>query len=359
MERDEIDLRPLTRETVARVLLATRPEAPMPMLIWSKVKDGLDPSMKKKAYAFFEKLQESDKPAGLHIEPIVGSVDPRVRTGRVDDNFRCVLFKITAGDEPVYVIHGVWPHDKANAIAERVRLSMNPINGVPEVERVLDEVRAEARVATPARSAPEPDRSWELAAAHAPAPDVLAPEATAPIAPEAERAPRWPDGLTTQVLHGELGIDAELAEAALAAPTDSALVDVLGRARVDWQIDALLDLATGTSVDQVRKTFHLDEPVSVAADDDEDTRLLKAPRAPGGTGVVRLDRGQRRATSNHRGRRPRGVEALPAPRAARVRGGRPARGRSGSREAPAPEKPWWRSTVRGTSPHRTHRRESC
>lgn len=252
----------------------------MPMLIWSKVKDGLDPSMKKKAYAFFEKLQESDKPAGLHIEPIVGSVDPRVRTGRVDDNFRCVLFKITAGDEPVYVIHGVWPHDKANAIAERVRLSMNPINGVPEVERVLDEVRAEARVATPARSAPEPDRSWELAAAHAPVPDVLAPDATAPIAPEAERAPRWPDGLTTQVLHGDLGIDAELAQAALAAPTDSALVDVLDRARVDWQIDALLDLATGTSVDQVRKTFHLEEPVLVAADDDEDTRLLKALEHP-------------------------------------------------------------------------------
>ena len=33
----------------------------MPTLIWSKVKDGLDPSMKKKAYAFFEKLQESDE----------------------------------------------------------------------------------------------------------------------------------------------------------------------------------------------------------------------------------------------------------------------------------------------------------
>lgn len=252
----------------------------MPTLIWSKVKDGLDPSMKKKAYAFFEKLQESDELPGLHIEPIAGSVDPRVRTGRVDDNFRCVLFKITPGGEPFYVIHGVWPHDKANAIAERVRLSMNPINGVPEVERVLDDIQVEAR--TPAAGVASVAPSTDApAATPATEPGVSADTAVpdAPVVPDAEQAPRWPSGLTAEILHRRVGIAADLAEAALAAETDGDLVDVLGRARVEWQVDALLELATGASVDQVRTTFHLDEPVAASAADD-DALLLKSLEHP-------------------------------------------------------------------------------
>ncbi len=261
----------------------------MPTLIWSKVKDGLDPSMKKKAYAFLEKLQESDELPGLHIEPIVGSVDPRVRTGRVDDNFRCVMFKIAAGREPVYVIHGVWPHDKANSIAEQVKLSMNPINGVPEVDRVLDEVQSQVRretrvvpLSAALSTAPSPGTlepaetvAPERAAAPAPATD----EETAGV-PASLQPPRWPDGLSVTVLHDELGIDAEVASAALAAPTENALVDVLGSARVEWQIDALLALATGTSVEDVRKAFRLDQSVPAAAEDDEDTRLLKSLEHP-------------------------------------------------------------------------------
>ncbi len=234
----------------------------MPTLIWSKVKDGLDPSMKKKAYAFFEKLQESDELPGLHIEPIVGSVDPRVRTGRVDDNFRCVLFKITSANEPFYVIHGVWPHDRANRIAETVRLSMNPINGVPEVERVLDELRSPAPQTPPAA---EP-ASWPIE--------------TEPEQETTDQAPTWPAGLTVDVLHQELGIDADLAAAAMAAPTDDALTAVIADARVEWQGTALLELATGTGVDDVRRVFRLDEAPAVVDEDDEDTRLLKSLEHP-------------------------------------------------------------------------------
>lgn len=261
----------------------------MPTLIWSKVKDGLDPSMKKKAYAFLEKLQESDELPGLHIEPIVGSVDPRVRTGRVDDNFRCVMFKIAAGREPVYVIHGVWPHDKANSIAEQVKLSMNPINGVPEVDRVLDEVQSQVR--REARIAPPPAASWiahslgTLKPAESAVPKAR--KATEPVTdveatmlPAFLQAPRWPDGLSVTVLHDELGIDVEVAFAALAAPTETALVEVLHSARVEWQIEALLALATGTSVEDVRKDFRIDQPVPVAGEDDDDARLLRSLEHP-------------------------------------------------------------------------------
>jgi len=257
----------------------------MPTLIWSKVKDGLDPSMKKKAYAFFEKLQEDDTRPGLHIEPIKGSVDERVRTGRVDDNFRCVLFKITSGDDSFYVIHGVWPHDKANAIAETVRLSMNPINGVPEVERVVDAYRdaatgnadpaVTAAPDTVSRKAVPVDAAIEdLAVSSEPSGhDVISGQ------PPQEAAPSWPAGLTPELLHAELGIEAGLAESALAAPTEAALTDVISQARVEWHGDALLELATGAAVEDVRATFKLDIPVDLGQGAEEE-QLLKSLEHP-------------------------------------------------------------------------------
>ena len=42
----------------------------MPTIIMSKPASKLEPSLKKKAYAFLEKLGEDDTSAGLHIEPI-------------------------------------------------------------------------------------------------------------------------------------------------------------------------------------------------------------------------------------------------------------------------------------------------
>lgn len=224
----------------------------MPLLIWSKVEDKLDASVKKKAYAFLEKLSQDDTLPGLHIEPIKGAVDRRVRTGRVDDNYRTVLFKIEGSAEATYVVHGTWPHDKANHIAEHVRLSMNPINGVPEVERVLDDYLQAAR---------EP---------------VAQPEVTSDLTPvqrvtpavSGEAAPiRWAPGVTSQALHDQLGMSPDLAAAAVAASNEEALLQVLGQARVEWQALALLELATGSSLNDVKAAFDLGGPVEVVKDD--------------------------------------------------------------------------------------------
>lgn len=263
----------------------------MPTLIWSKVKDGLDPSMKKKAYTFFEKLREDDTLPGLHIEPIKGSVDKRVRTGRVDDNFRCILFKISADGDPVYVIHGVWPHDKANSLAERVRLSMNPINGVPEVERVYDlyrEAAAEGQQAALTPPVVEPSAE-PVAPAKPEAPASLEVEAAVepPAAAEVEEVvldaePSWPEGITADQLHDEIGIDRALAADALAAPTETSLAAVIERAPVEWQGEALLELATGNTVEGVRTMFRLDAEVDLSADSEEE-RLLQSLRHPAAT----------------------------------------------------------------------------
>lgn len=256
----------------------------MPTLIWSKVKDGLDASVKKKAYAFLEKLQESDELPGLHIEPIRGSLDPRVRTGRVDDNYRCVMFKLTAGQEPFYVIHGVWAHDKANRIAEEVRLSMNPINGVPEVERVVDEIRRSAQreeaAETSAPPVTSPVADGPTGAASATNEEIPEHAEDSTISVESERSPNWPAGISAALLHEDLGIDPALSEAALSAPTEAALCEVIEHARVEWQGTALLELATGTTVEDVRRIFRLDEDLGVAADADEDTRIVESLKRP-------------------------------------------------------------------------------
>ena len=260
----------------------------MPLLIWSKVDDKLDPSMKKKAYAFLEKLSLNDALPGLHIEPIKGAIDPRVRTGRVDDNFRTVLFKIEGTATATYVVHGTWPHDKANYIAQRVRLSMNPINGVPEVERVINDLAQAART-TPTAEAAAP-AMWAVnettpspAPVREPAPKLLrgpAPgqesrpaQRPAPGQPQAptvvpEAAPvRWAHGITSQALHAELGINPQLASAAVAASNEEALLKVLDQARVEWQALALLELATGSSLKDVKDAFDLGGPVDVVKDD--------------------------------------------------------------------------------------------
>lgn len=259
----------------------------MPTLMMTKVKDSLDASMKKKAYAFFEKLTQDDTLPGLHIEPIKGSVDGRVRTGRVDDNFRAVMFKLTTQDDSVYVLCGVWPHDKANKIAEAISLTINPVSGVPEVAGVLDALRqapasashSVAPVERPAGPASAVSGDVTTGSGQVP-PTGGSPSSEVRAAPAEGRtdapakktaavelggvAPSWPAGLTLDVLIGELGINAKLASAAFAASTDLALTDVVEHADIEWQGLALLDLATGESVEHVKETYGLAPAVASA-----------------------------------------------------------------------------------------------
>jgi len=133
----------------------------MPTLVMAgkapqKIADG---ALKKKAWTFLEKLQEDDTTPGLHIEPINGSIDPRVRTGRVDDFWRAVLFKLTGQGDTHYVFHGIWAHDDAIAVAKKVTLKQNPINGMP----VIEEIAVPEPGPTPTRTLPTPVADTTLA----------------------------------------------------------------------------------------------------------------------------------------------------------------------------------------------------
>ena len=228
----------------------------MPNIIMTKAGNKLDPSVKKKAYAFLEKLTENDTSPGLHIEPIHNSLDPRVRTGRVDDFFRAVLFKITGSGEPTYVFHGIWAHDDAIALAKKTTLSVNPVNGITEIRTVEPEgVRAPGPVLGGAQAAPA-----------VPAVPAAKPEVPEPIA---ARVPLLAGvGVQAEDLTKVLGIDHTLAAAALAAMTEDDLLELAGSA-VEWQGLALIDLASGHSLDEVRERLSLDQPVDEVADEDE------------------------------------------------------------------------------------------
>ena len=199
----------------------------------------IDAAVRAKAYNFLSKLQKNDTVPGLHIEPIAQAVDGRVRTGRVDKFWRAVMFKV-AGDEPVYVYLGVWPHDDAIDFARRARLTVNPVNGIAEL-LISDspEVAASAPVVS---STPAP----ELVVPGLVVPEPELPEPEAPTEPLFVRL-----GLSTEMLVAGLGLDPELAELAMTAQ-DEDDVSTLADDAVTWQGLALLDLSAGKSIEAVK-----------------------------------------------------------------------------------------------------------
>jgi superfamily I DNA/RNA helicase len=226
----------------------------MPTIIMSKPASKLEPALKKKAYAFLEKLGEDNTSPGLHIEPIANSVDDKVRTGRVDQAYRAVLFRVPGRDEPTYVFYGIWPHDEAIAVARKTRLALNPVNGVAEITTVTE-------------------------AAPAPLPSPASPAPTVWAAPTAPAVPLLVGlGIDRKALVDIIGIDTSLADRALTAADENVLM-TLAMDAIEWQGLALLDLATGHSVAEVQDALSLGA-LSGSADETDGERLVEGLRHP-------------------------------------------------------------------------------
>jgi superfamily I DNA/RNA helicase len=232
----------------------------MAIVIYAPHKDGHhDGSIAKQTQAFIRKLFEDDTLPGLHIEPIKSSADPKVRTGRVNDMYRAVLFKVQAsGGQPHYIFTGVWPHDEAISIASKSVLKTNPVNGLPELIMASEVPLPVAGTAAPV-PAPVRDAPHEL-----PASEPLLMSTSA--------------GISLERLTDELGIDPDLAAAALAVASDDEIM-ALAETAVEWQGLALLDLAAGQTVDQVIATLGIDEPPDLEATG-EPEQLLAGMKTP-------------------------------------------------------------------------------
>lgn len=218
----------------------------------NKAMPKLDGSLKHKVHDFFEKLNADHTSSSLHIEPIVNSKDSRVRTARVDQQFRAILFRIEDKGNLTYLYMGTWPHDEAVKIAGQSELKVNPVNGV--LEGIIGTV--------PDEPASSPDQT------------PLPPTATAspPIGYLAQF------GYTITDLTDGLGLDTGLAARALLAVDDHVLTDVATDG-VGWQGCALLDLATGESIESIRQKYSLDgAAVDPSLSDDE--QILKALEHP-------------------------------------------------------------------------------
>lgn len=218
-------------------------------LIMTKQANDIDGSVKQKAYTFLQKLINDDSAPGLHIEPIKDAVDRRVRTGRVDDKYRAVLFKL-AGERPTYVVYGIWMHDEAIRQAKIAKFWMNPVNGVVEI--IQGEPAAVPESA--AVEAPGPvDGPVAVGAGRA----VVESEPAAPVGetPRTGPPPAPLLNVTEQELE-TLGVDQLLAQRAVKVTDDIAFNALLASAPI-WQSEALLALATGSSLDDVRQDLEL------------------------------------------------------------------------------------------------------
>jgi hypothetical protein len=220
----------------------------MTVLVWANKQQKLEKNLKAKVYDFLEKLQTNDALPGLHIEPMHNPVNPHVRTGRVDQNWRAVLFKLTGAKDVTYFYMGTWNHDEAIELARKMTITVNPVGGFTDWEVVEDDVV-----------------------------DVSVPEPAAPVAQELSLLEGW--GYSADDLKGKLGLKPAIVTAAIAAVDEDALLEVA--VRVDgWQGEALILLSDGMSIDDIRSKFGLDTPVEQDPNATEAEKLLRGLNHP-------------------------------------------------------------------------------
>jgi len=203
--------------------------------------DQLDGAVKGRVMDFVVKLQRDPTAKGLHLEPMSGARDRRVRTGRVSDFWRAVLIKLP--DDAGYILVAVKPHDEANVYATNLLVSVNEVTGAAEIVDV-------EQLATAI------DRAVGASSAAVATPRVM------------------PAAVRKKDLVG-LGIADDVADRLLDVAEEDVLFEVaaaLPRARGE----AVLDLYAGLSPAEVWANLVADEP-AVAVDTEDVTAALARP----------------------------------------------------------------------------------
>jgi superfamily I DNA/RNA helicase len=176
----------------------------------------LDGSMKARAWDFMMKLNDDPSGAGLDLKIPKNVLDRNVRTARVDQNFRAVLFLLPNN---CFALVAIKPHDEAYEFAQTVRLDINGINGALEL---IDEPAIVADVELSRRRPRSADAQQKL-----------------------------PYGVTELV---DLGIREDIAVEAVRVSTDDELLALVADLP-EWQQQALLDLSVGRSLAEVAADF--------------------------------------------------------------------------------------------------------
>lgn len=230
----------------------------------------VDPEVKKLTIDFLNKLTENPALPGLHIEPIKNSIDKRVRTGRVNDKYRAVLFELHDKHDHHFVVVGVYNHDQAIAKAQKVKLSVNPVNGITRLVDATAEELARSRAASDSLQKQEEAAARAAAQAEAFAKAEQEPAPVEIVRPADVFAERE---YTPELLEAELGIDPAATKAVLSLDSDSGISAAL-ETSPPWERDALIGLAAGLSIENIVDELNI-KPVSTESDElSEDEKTI-------------------------------------------------------------------------------------
>lgn len=224
----------------------------MPNLVLSGTftKQQLQKDVKALAYEFLTKLSDDDTSPGLHIEPINNSIDPRVRTGRVNIQYRAVLYRLAnESGEATYLFAGVWNHDDAIKYAKTHKLQVNPVNGVAELIEASEQDAVDASTS--------------------PAPIATPPAGTAKVTPVLKEKSYLPSDLVNG-----FGFSQGFADHVFTLANDDEVLAYAGTLPTSWHAEVLAGMLAGMSVDEIKMA--LDIAPETAADRDEEG-IVEAP----------------------------------------------------------------------------------
>lgn len=255
------------------------------------------------------KLMMNPESPGLHVEPIQQAADPRIRSIRVNRQYRILAFHLPRDGKDHWVVNGVYDHDEAYRIARILYLRINPITGATEFRddpaptstaadpsfedsafkrRVAEEVarelaereEREARERAAQEVGAGSDDALD-AAPDDPAAEDRAPQSSGPVL-----------RVSVEDLVDELGIDREVAEAAVLADEDALLA--LAASSPTWQGSALLELATGETLDRVREMYSTGvtggTPIGVPSGTDDVVDSLNSEKSKDRFRLIRDDK---------------------------------------------------------------------
>lgn len=250
-----------------------------------------EPSLTPKVTSTMEKLLKDHSTNGLHVEPIRNCADARVRTARVDRSYRMVLFDLGS----FFLLSGVYMHDKAYAVAEQVYARVNPTSGAAEIRNVEPVAGAAGTRYTDSELKKlVEERAAEMAALRHQ--EAAPPSATGEVEEDGSSERNSLIGYEASRLSAQLGVDVDTAIYAVGLATNTELVDFLSHVG-GWQADALMDLATGNTLDEVRATYVLPEgdaavagtEVGVPSDSDAVIRAATSRQAGAQFHLIRDD----------------------------------------------------------------------
>lgn len=223
--------------------------------------------LSKEILSFFQKLTDDPTNPSLHIEPVKAARDSRVRTGRINQKYRAVLFELHGKGDSHFVLVDVLNHDDAYALAVRTTLKINPITGVTELSQSEPDL---SEVSSSEVSSSEVDSRAKALAA-----EKLAELQTTGPTP-ADTLTSF--GLTEAALTDDLGLSPATARIAFSASSETEVQELLA-AGPEWESDAVIGLLAGLSIAEIKEEFDLKPPAVSSTDDEALITGLDTPAA--------------------------------------------------------------------------------